>query len=355
MSTSEGSQLSLKDLPKSQLSAALMLVGFALYLVWDQLHWWGNREDYSFGYLVPLFVAYVIYDRWPKIRVLLGRGADEDAPHGQQANDSKWVPLMEGLAFAAGFVCVLLFGTGALIRAATGPQDTASLVLAGSFSGLTLSTLFIFAKERADGGPMSLRSRISLTLLFLFPAVIWMLSAPMVSFLETKVRVFLLTKVTAVVFGTLDFLGLELQRQGNVLVLPDGRVGVEEACSGIRSLTACLFAGSFLAAVFLDRFWKKALLVAAAMCLAVLTNLIRSMFLTLWAYDNGAGAIDEHWVLPVLGDIGTVHDVTGMSILVLTCIGLLCLLPLFKLNLYETDEDEGSGGEAATDPDIRSQ
>ena len=336
---SKDSQLTLKDLPKSQFAAALMLLGFAIYLIWDQLHWWGNREDYSFGYLVPLFVAYVIYDRWPKIRSLLGRGADDDAAAGPQSNNSKWTRPLEGLAFVVGFVCVLLFGTGALIRAATGPQDTASLVLATSFCGLTLSTLFIFAKERADGRPLSLRARISLTLLFLFPAVIWMLSAPMVSFLETKIRVFLLTKVTVVVFGTLDFLGFELQREGNILVLPDGRVGVEEACSGIRSLTACLFAGSFLAAVFLNRFWKKVLLVAAAMCLAVLTNLIRSMFLTLWAYYNGSTAIDEHWVLPLIGDIGTVHDVTGMMILVLTCIGLLCLLPLFNLNLYEMDDE----------------
>ncbi|MFP4260155.1 MAG: exosortase/archaeosortase family protein [Opitutales bacterium] len=346
MSTSEGSQLTVKDLPKLQLSAAVMLVGFALYLVWDQLHWWGNREDYSFGYLVPLFVAYVIYDRWPKIRGLLGHGADEDDLAGQQVNDSKWLPLLEGLAFAAGFVCILLFGTGALIRAATGPQDTASLVLAGSFAGLVLSTLFIFAKERADGRPLSLRARIGLTLLFLFPALIWMLSAPMVSFLETKVRVFLLSKVTVIVFGTLDFLGFELQREGNILVLPDGSVGVEEACSGIRSLTACLFAGSFLAAVFLDRFWKKGLLVAAAMCLAVLTNLIRSMFLTLWAYHHGAGAIDAQWTLPLIGEIGTVHDVTGMLILVLTCIGLLCLLPLFNLKLTEMD-DSGTTAEQA--------
>ena len=69
----------------------------------------------------------------------------------------------------------------------------------------------------------------------------------------------------------LDLLGYEIERRGNVLILPMGSVGVEEACSGIRSLTACLFAGSFLAAVFLDRFWKKFVLVGAAMVLAVIT------------------------------------------------------------------------------------
>ena len=124
-----------------------------------------------------------------------------------------------------------------------------------------------------------------------------------------------------------------------MLILPQGEVGVEEACSGIRSLTACLFAGSFLAAVFLDRYWKKVLLVVAAMGFAVLTNLIRSIFLTLWAYYHGSQAIDEHWVLPLLGDIGSVHDVTGMAILGVTCIGLICLLPIFNFKLKDFDDD----------------
>ncbi len=332
---------SFRNLPPSHLAAAAMLLGFAVYMIWDQLYWWGNREDYSFGYLVPLFAGYVVYDRWPQIRAYLFRGG----PAGEEGARSAWpdglntlFQMVAVLIFAGSLI---LFAIGALLRAATGPQNPASLAIATSFAGLCLSTVFIFAKERADGQPMPLKARLALTCLFLFPALIWLLSAPMVSVLETQIRVFLLNKVTVVVFGILDFLGFELEREGNVLVLPDGQVGVEEACSGIRSLTACLFAGSFLAAVFLDRFWKKVLLVAAAMCLAVLTNLMRSMFLTLWAYHNGSQAIDEHWVLPLIGDIGSVHDVTGMLILVVTCAGLLCLLPIFNFKLGEFDDDDG--------------
>lgn len=324
-----------------------MLAGFALYLIWDQFHWWGTREDYSFGYLVPLFVGYVIYDRWPRIRCFLRHGrslSTEDS--AEQPVVAGKHPMLEGLALVICFGSVVLFATGALIRSATGPQDAASLVVAASFAGLLMSTIFIFAKERADGQPMSLQARISLTVLFLFPAFIWLLSAPMVSFLETKIRVFLLNKVTVVVFGLLEFLGFELRREGNILILPEGRVGVEEACSGIRSLTACLFAGSFLAAVFLNRLWKKVLLVGAAMCLAVLTNLVRSLFLTLWTYYRGEGAINESVLLPLLGDIGNVHDVTGMLILVVTCVGLLGLLPIFNLNLYELVDDDEPPSEA---------
>ena len=326
---------SFKNLLSDQIAASCLILGFVFYTIWDQLFWWGTREDYSFGYIVPLFAAYVVYDRWPIMRGYLFPGKE----HGQvvySAYDRGPLALvLEWIAVCVFTASLLLFATGALLRTATGPQNPASLAIAASLGGLTLSAVFIFAKQRADGQLMPLKQRLALTALFVFPALIWMISAPLVSILETNIRVFLLNKVTVVVFNIFDFLGYELEREGNVLILPEGQVGVEEACSGIRSLTACLFAGSFLAAVYLKRFWKKMCLVAAAMIFAVLTNLMRSMFLTLWAYNYGSGAIDEHWVLPLLGDIGSVHDVTGMAILGFTCLGLICLLPIFNFDLHD--------------------
>jgi exosortase len=316
-----------------------MLLGFAVYTIWDQFYWWGAREDYSFGYLVPLFAIYVIYDRWPVIRSYLLRGeAPEVVATPAAPVTTVFTQLFEWLAYAVFLGGLSLFAIGALLRSVTGPQNPASLAIAAGFGGLLLSVIFIMTKERVDGRPLSLKSRLMLTGLFLFPALIWLISAPMVSVVEKEIRVFLLTKVTIVVFNLFDIIGYAIEREGNVLLLPEGQVGVEEACSGIRSLTACLFAGSFLAAVFLNRFWKKVLLVVAAMCFAVLTNLIRSIFLTLWAYNYGSQAIDDHWVLPVIGDIGSVHDVTGLAILGFTCVGLILLLPIFNFSLKNFDE-----------------
>lgn len=333
------SNRSLSDLPKDLLYSGLLLIGFAGFMVWDQFYWWGNREDYSFGYLVPFFAAYVLYDRWPVISGFLYNGAQ---PGKEMPTASARIlsSVLGGVSVAIFLASLLLYGLGALLRSVTGPQNPASLAIAAGFAGITFSIVFIMSKTRADGEAMPLMNRFSLVMLFLFPALIWLLSAPLVSVLETKIRVTLLTQVTIVVFNLLDLLGYEIERRGNVLILPMGSVGVEEACSGIRSLTACLFAGSFLAAVFLDRFWKKFVLVGAAMVLAVITNLFRSLFLTLWAYNYGSGAIDEHWHLPVFGDIGSVHDVTGFAILGVTCVGLLCLLPIFNFKLeYHEDED----------------
>ena len=327
-----------------------MLLGFVLFMIGDQLYWWINREDYSFGFLVPFFAIYVIYDRWSLISSYIFSnnslvGVKVDYPSSSSEGNAKYESFNKWLEYLAllGFIVgLLLFGIGVLLRSVTGPQNPASLAIAASFACITIFGIFIMSKEKVDGCPMALKDRVALTFLFLFPALIWLLSAPLVSALETQIRVFLLTKVTVVVFTVFDLLGYELEREGNVLLLPEGKVGVEEACSGIRSLTACLFAGSFLGAIFLKHLWKKLLLVFAAMLLAVFTNLLRSMFLTFWAYHYGSQAIDAHWYLPVIGDIGSVHDVTGMGILVLTCIGLLLLLPIFNFKLPKFDEDDDS-------------
>ena len=73
--------LSFKQLPKDLRYTACLLLGFVLFMIWDQSFWWGEREDYSFGYLVPLFVGYVLYDRWPIILSYMttGHGPDEES------------------------------------------------------------------------------------------------------------------------------------------------------------------------------------------------------------------------------------------------------------------------------------
>lgn len=313
--------------------ALLLSGGFMAFVAWDHSHWWSNREDYGFGWLVPVFVGYVVHERWSDImHAVSGCSA---AGSVRAAGWQKW--LLNLLIFGAMLGGALMFLLGAFYRAGAGPSHPGSLALSMGTGAIVLSLLFVNAPdaESSTAGGILDDSRMKLAMLFMFPALVWLVSAPMVSMLENQLSLFLLNKVITVVFFTFDVLGLPLQQEGNVLVLPpladgaDNRVGVEQACSGIRSLTACLFAGSFLAAVFLDKLWKKIALVAAAMAFAFLTNLIRSLFLTSWAYNYGHEAIE-----------GTVHDVAGYSVLGLTVVGLLMLLPLFQFEWSTTMDEE---------------
>ena len=307
--------------------AALGLgAGFMAFVAWDQSHWWRVKEDYSFGWLVPMFTGYVVYDRWPQIlRRLHEAGTGSASP--------QWARV--GLNLAAGLALIfgaLFFLLGAFYRAGAGTSQPGTFALTAGMVAIVLPLLYFNVPRAAVVSPTQCGGfkliavladgRFRVAVLFLFPVLVWMISAPLVSAVETQVSLFLLRKVVTVVAFFFDMLGFPLEQQGNVLVLPKGSVGVADACSGIRSLTACLFAGSFLGAVFFEQTWKKIVLVVASMIFAFVMNLARGLFLTAWAYAYGPDAID-----------GFVHDAAGYSVLALTCAGLLALIPLLNLKL----------------------
>jgi membrane protease YdiL (CAAX protease family) len=68
------------NVPSAFMAALLLGGSFLLFVAWDQSHWWSQKEDYSFGWLVPLFVAYVLSDRgvlkrlWLLVRLRAVRG-----------------------------------------------------------------------------------------------------------------------------------------------------------------------------------------------------------------------------------------------------------------------------------------
>lgn len=315
--------------PAPFLTALLIAAGFMGFVAWDQSHWWSTKEDYGFGWLVPMFVAYVVHDRWPRVLSAL-RACETPGSARAGAGGRFLLGLASYGALAGG---ALLFLIGALYRAGAGSSYPGTLAISLGTGVLVLPLLFLNAPEAAPAGGAAVKTglfhdaRVRLVTLFIFPAFVWLVSAPMVSVIENNLSLFMLNRVAAVVFFVFDVLGLAIEQQGNVLKLPTGDVGVADACSGIRSFTACLFAGSFLAAVFLDKPWKKIGLVASAVGFAFFTNLLRSLFLTAWAYNYGPEAIE-----------GLVHDIAGYAVLGLTVVGLLCLLPLFNLKFVSADD-----------------
>lgn len=322
--------------PGSFVAALALAGGFAAFVAWDQSHWWRVKEDYAFGWLVPAFAAYAVYDRWPQVRARLAEAA-RSAPAAGWVRWTLNVAATLGLAGGA-----LFFLLGAFYRAGAGTSQPGTFALTSGMVAIVLPLLFFNVPGCAEASPgkpvadktgdasASVRGwwapfaepRFRVAALFIFPVCVWLISAPLVSAIEDQLSRFLRREVVTVVAFVFDVLGYPVEQQANVLMLPKGPVGVAEACSGIRSLTACLFAGSFLGAVFFDRLWKKVFLVAAAMGFAFVMNLARSLFLTAWAYAYGPEAIS-----------GFVHDAAGYAVLGVTCLGLLGLVWLLNLKL----------------------
>jgi exosortase len=301
-----------QTIPKSFLGALILISCFMCFVTWDQSYWWSHKEDYVFGWLVPVFVGYVLFDRWPRIS---GWFRADLAPASKTA--SAWSQLLTVGAWLGVFCGGGLFLIGAAFRAAGGPSYTGTISLALGTGILTLAVFYLLAPGSISAASGKTLGRENLVLIFVFPAFVWLVSAPMLTGFENTLSGFLRHQVTTVVFSVFDVLGFPLEQRGNVLILPKGSAGVEDACSGIRSLTGCLFAGSFLAAVSTESLVRKVTLVMLALLLAFLGNLARGLFLTAWSYRYGPEAIE-----------GTVHDLTGYAVLGLTVVGLLCALPL---------------------------
>lgn len=293
----EGASLS------SLLGALCLIAGFMLFTAWNQSHWWLLKADYVFGWLVPFFVGYVVYDRWPQIAAATRNQSRAQPWSGLIFRVAPWVLLTLGSCF---------FLLGALMLAGAGASYPASLAIALGTAGVTLGLIWLSVRTSENDGWSVVR-------LFVFPALVWLVSAPMVSVVENALSVFLLGKITTVVFFVFESLGMAIEQQGNVLVLPTGEVGVAEACSGIRSLMGCVFAGSFLGAMCFDQLWKKIALLVAAGAFALLMNLARSLFLTGWAYHHGPAAIE-----------GRFHDWTGYAVIGVTTLGLLALTQMLN-------------------------
>lgn len=305
---------------------AVLLVGMAVYLGWAQSLWWSTIDEFSFGYLIPLFIGYVLFERWEPIKAhLIG---ENDGILRVDDTPSRLTPLISALAVIAVVGGIVAYLLGGLIWAKSRPSVPASLMLATGFASALLGLAWVYGERSLDGQRHTLASRIAFVGLFVFPAIIWFVGAPMLFIVENQLKLLLLEKVTIVVVFVFELLGLVIERQENLLILPSGIVGVEDACSGIRSLTACIFCGSFLAAVFFKPLWKKLLLLVMAVVLAFVTNVMRSLFLTGWAYEYGPASIE-----------GSVHDITGYAVLGLTTVLLLCLVPLLNFKL-EWDEDD---------------
>jgi exosortase len=146
-------------------------------------------------------------------------------------------------------------------------------------------------------------------------ALLWWFAVPLPSGTLARFTLLLQDAITAASVRTLHVLGLPAIRHGNIIQLPHALVGVEEACSGVRSLTACLFAGAVLGGFMLQGWPRRITLMIGAGLIALVANLVRSITLCLLAARGTE--IRGFW-----------HDTTAYAVLGATAVVLFgaCLL-----------------------------
>lgn len=139
--------------------------------------------------------------------------------------------------------------------------------------------------------------------------LLWVLSLPIPPGTYQKLTLTLQLWVSDRVLQSLHLLGIPAIQNGNIIELARTTVGVEEACSGVRSLLSCIYAGFFFSAAFVRRWISRVVIILLAPLLAIAMNYVRSLTLTLLA--NADVDIAGAW-----------HDATGFAILGITALFL---------------------------------
>ena len=250
---------------------------------------WRDNPDLSHGFFTPLLFCLLLAE-------------------SRQRGPWRWLPAGRGTSLAAATAtaaAVVLFGLAGLLSASVGWRHVlVEFVLSASLAAALFGGLLVLA-----GDPVR---RVPFNWTALTAAGLWLLSAPLPSGTYARLTVLLQGWVTTGVLEALQLLGVPAQQHGNVIELASTSVGVAEACSGIRSLLGCLYAGLFFAAWQVRTPGRRAVLIVAAPLLALVMNFVRSLTLTLMA--NAGRDIRGFW-----------HDATGFAVLGVTALVLAAL------------------------------
>ncbi|MCX8155161.1 MAG: exosortase/archaeosortase family protein [Verrucomicrobiae bacterium] len=218
---------------------------------------WEINPQYSYGWGVPLLALYLFARRWPP-----GPPEPPATPH--------WRWLMAGLLV----VCLPL----QVVYEAN--PDWRLLTWAAAVLGVVTSLLMLWGV----GGP-GWAWRLAFPIFFMLTSVPWPTG------LETRVVNGLLSFITGVTTEALNWLGVAAFRQGNIIKLASGlSVGVNEACSGVRSLQTAVMVTLFMGEWFRLRWGGRGALLVAGIAWAIFLNMLRTGWLAWLTARHGAEA-----------------------------------------------------------------
>jgi exosortase len=177
---------------------------------------WSVNQQYNFGWFVPFFAIYLFWLRW------------QDAPSAEISNLKSRVSNSATLAIA--ILALLLLLPVRLFEIAN--PEWRLLAWTHATAVVTLTLLMVWCA----GGRRWLRH-------FAFPVAFILIAVPWPTTVETPLIQGLMRVVAHVAAETAMLLGTPAQVEGNLIRVINGLVGVNEACSGIRSLQTSLMIG----------------------------------------------------------------------------------------------------------------
>jgi exosortase len=258
--------------------AALLLWLYIPVLTHLVAQWW-NDPNFSHGFFVPLFSAFVVWQERARLASLSQR------------------PSWWGLLFLGGGLCVLIVG-----------QMGAELFLS------RLSLLIVLA------GLIALFLGWNLFRALLFPWAFLLLMIPIPAIVFNQITFPLQLLASKVASTTLPWMGVPVLREGNIIVLPAMALEVAEACSGIRSLMSLTTLAIIYGYLLESKISVRVLLALASLPIAVAANSLRIV---------GTGLLIQYWD-PERAQ-GFFHEFSGWLIFVASLVMLYLLHRIVRI------------------------
>ena len=278
------SQPSAPGKGRSLANWALLILplGYLWFHLLDNLRFeWTTDPQYSYGLVVPLLVIGLLMRRWQHCA---GRPCASAAVN-------PWTAI-----FICGMLAFLYLPTR-LVEEATPEWRPIQWSLGIQTVGLTLYAVYL------AGGKGLLRQAA-------FPLAFFLVAIPWPTLLEHPIIQGLSRINAAMVVNVMGILNVPAIQHGNLIEISTGMVGINDACSGIRSLQSSLMISLFLGEFYLFNWRRRLLLIPVSFALAMMLNVCRTSLLTWIAAKDGIAAIAKY------------HDEAGMTIL-LICTAIL--------------------------------
>jgi exosortase len=252
---------------------------------------WSVNEQYNYGWFVPFFALYLFWLRWqdrprPEIAIRLRRTKSLNRNNRAAAIIAAFI----------GPAALLLLLPVRLFEIANPEWRPLGWIHAASVAALTLLYLWCV------GGRPWLRH-------FAFPVAFFFVAIPWVTPIEVPIIQGLMRMVAAVAAETVTLFGIPTQLEGNLIRVSSGLVGVNEACSGVRSLQTALMIGLLFGELKRLSIWRRITLVAGAIAIALGANLCRAVFLVWVAATRNISEVNR-W-----------HELAGYAIIALVFVG----------------------------------
>jgi exosortase len=298
---------------------------------------WDRNPDYSHGWLVPLLSVVILWARRSATsdtslaaigKILVGASAVAWAMGSVEHRE--WLAAAAVAVFVAGVSILLVEWSGEK----TPTSSWFGLVLLAAGGGLQIAGAYGYFEwfERLAIVPLVIGSVLMICGRRVFwwslPATAFLVfMIPLPYTLEVALRDPLKGVGTTISTYIMQTLGMPAYAEGHVIAVGDARIGVVEACSGLRMLTVFIALSAALVVIVDRPLWHKGLLLLGALPIALIANILR-ITVTGSCYVQGW----DH-----LADV-TFHDLAGWMMMPLG-IALLLIELWFLDRLVVTEVD----------------